>query len=153
MDILSELNRPGFWLYFVYTLLVITAVLHIVYQRRSPQNLMAWLLTLLLLPFIGLLLYITLGSRKFFTKRKKPIIAMQPSFKEPPSTQLGISINNILKANNLPGATKNNSIQTYQTPTTAFNALMQQIASATSSIHLQTYLFELDNTGKTILDA
>ncbi|WP_051145121.1 cardiolipin synthase [Thiomicrorhabdus sp. Kp2] len=153
MEIVNAINQPAFWLYFAYTILVITAVLHILYQRRSPQNLMAWLLTLLLLPFIGLLLYIVLGSRKFFTKRKKPILSIQPSFKEPPQSDLGASINNILVANHLPSSSQNNHIETFENATEAFERFMLTLESTQSSIYLQTYIFELDQTGNAILQA
>ena len=153
MEFIESLNQPAFWLYFVYTILVIMAVLHILYQRRSPQNLMAWLLTLLLLPFVGLLLYVVLGSRKFFTQRKKPIIALHSTSNEAPSNPLGRSINNILLTNHLPGATHNNQVQTCTSATEAFEILMLQIQSATSSIHIQTYILEADRIGNRILDA
>ncbi|MDX1352930.1 MAG: cardiolipin synthase [Thiomicrorhabdus sp.] len=153
MELISDLNQPAFWLYFLYTILVVAAVLHILYQRRSPQNLMAWLLTLLLLPFIGLVLYLILGSRKLFSKRKKPILNMQPISQTSPESELGVQINNILDANGLPTATHSNLIESYQDPISACKALIKEIQSAQYSIHLQTYIFDFDQTGKAIFEA
>jgi len=114
---------------------------------------MAWLLTILLLPVFGLILYAVLGSRKFFSKHKKPIIKLPVIENDTPHGFLGQSINNILNANNLPGASQNNSIQTFITSNAAFDAFMHEIESAKTSIYIQTYIFELDNTGQAIFNA
>ena len=153
MPVVNELDHFSIWLYFLYTLLVITAILQILYQRRSPQNLMAWLLTILLLPVIGLLFYAILGSRKFFTKSKKPIINLHSIAEESPKSELGKSINNILNANGLPSASQNNTIQAFLNPVEAYNSFIYEIENAKTCIHIQTYIFELDNTGQAILNA
>ncbi len=55
-----QIELQQFWVlfYFVYIFLVLSAVVHMLYQRRSPQNLTVWLLTLLLLPYLGVFLYL-----------------------------------------------------------------------------------------------
>lgn len=153
MPIVSELDHFSIWLSSIYTLLVIIAILHILYQRRSPQNLMAWLLTILLLPFIGLLFYAILGSRKIFTKSKKPIINLHSITEESSNSELGKSINNILNANGLPGASQHNSVEAFINPVDAYNAFINEIENAKTAIHIQTYIFELDHTGLAILNA
>jgi len=114
---------------------------------------MAWLLTILLLPVFGLILYAVLGSRKFFSKHKKPIIHLPDIADDSPQSPLGKNINNILSANNLPGASQHNTIEAFTSSNAAFNAFMHEIESAKKSIHIQTYIFELDNTGKAIFNA
>ncbi len=148
-----------FLAYFSYIFLVIAAVLHMLYQRRSPQNLMAWLLALLLLPFIGILLYVLFGSRKFLAKRTIPEIVIEP----PPAihtanphlaiSQLAQALNQILQANQIASTTYDNQSTIYDDATEMFEQLMQQIERAQTSIHLQTYIFQLDHTGLAILNA
>lgn len=151
MDFL--LDYPLFWIYLSYTTLVFTAMLHMLYQRRSPQNLMAWLLTLILLPFIGVFFYILLGSRKFLFKQRKPTIEMQSLSSVKPDKMLATQLDELLRANQIAGATLGNQISLHTDATFAFNLFMQAIESAQSSIHLQTYIFKTDESGLAILDA
>ncbi len=151
MDFL--LDYPLFWIYLSYTTLVIATVLHMLYQRRSPQNLMAWFLTLILLPFIGAFFYILFGSRKFLLKQKKPTIEMQSISTVKPDKTLAIQLDELLRANQIAGATLGNQISLHTDATLTFSLFMQAIESAQSSIHLQTYIFETDVSGLAILDA
>ena len=148
-----SINYPLLWIYLTYTSLVIATILHMLYQRRSPQNLMAWFLTLVLLPFLGVFLYLLLGSRKFLLKRRKPVIQMSPLSSVKPDKTLAIQLDELLRANQISGATLGNQISLYTDATEAFSLFMQAIESAQTSIHLQTYIFQADSTGIEILDA
>lgn len=148
-----SMNYPLFWIYFAYTGLVVAAVLHMLYQRRSPQNLMAWFLTLVLLPFLGVVLYLLFSTRKLFLKRRKPTIQIQSLSKVKPDKVLAIQLDELLRANQVSGATLGNNVRLHTDATQTFDLFMQAIESAHSSIHLQTYIFEADSTGLAILDA
>lgn len=151
---MSELlNQSLFWLYLSYAVLVIAAMLHMLYQHRSPQNLVAWLLTLLLLPYIGILLYMLFGSRKFFRNRTKSAIDLQPE--QPIQTdnpQISQTIQ-LLKANRLFGTSEDNQVEIIKNDTDAYSAFLDAIEHAQHSIYIETYIFELDQTGHAILDA
>jgi len=148
------LNLPLFWLYLIiYSGLVLATVLHMLYQQRSPQNLMAWLLTLLLLPYIGVLLYLVFGSRKFFLKRIKKNIALNSEYSIKPDNLLLHQTDHILKANHLSGTTKDNHIELINNDTELFDAFLIAIENAQQSIYIETYIFELDKTGQRILEA
>ena len=126
------------------------------YQRRSPQNLMAWLLALLLLPFIGVLLYILFGSRKFLAKRRIPEITIKPiptPYPKHSISRLATELNQILQANQIASSTYDNQSTIYEDSIDMFEQLMHQIEHAQTSIHLQTYIFQLDKTGQAILNA
>ena len=76
------------WLYYVYNwlfseflthlgfLLALVLMAGLLRQRRSPSSTIAWLLVILLLPYIGVPLYIMIGGRKM--KRDGPA-ARSPS--------------------------------------------------------------------------
>jgi cardiolipin synthase len=146
------LSEPLFWLYLLNLCLVLATVLHMLYQRRSPQNLMTWLLTLILLPYIGVVLYIIFGSRKFLYKRGKPNIEL-PSSTEITPPHFATEMDNLLRRNHIPGTTQHNTIQLCPSNEEAFNEFMQLIDQAQHCIHLETYIFELDATGEAILQA
>lgn len=147
------LNQPLFWLYFSYISLVIATLLHMLYQQRSPQNLMAWLLTLLLLPYLGVFLYLIFGSRKFFKKRNKNLISMKSVSDFQSTNTLATETNHILSANLIAGTTTDNHIQLFDNNQDAYKAFLSAVESATSSIYIETYILEIDQTGKSILEA
>jgi len=146
------LNQPLFWVYFSYTGLIIATLLHMLYQQRSPQNLMAWLLTLLLLPYLGVILYLLFGSRKFFRKRHKHLISMPATGDVQSSPALATETNRILHANQIAGTTTDNYLQLFYNDQSAFEAFVAAIENASSSIYIETYILELDQTGKAILN-
>jgi len=149
----DSLSQPLFWPYAFYIALVIVTVLHMLYQRRSPQNLMAWLLTLLLLPFIGVLLYIILGSRKFLSQRKRAPITMRAISATLSENELCGQLDRLLQSNHIASTTPDNQITLHEESCDVFEQFMTEINQAKTSIHLQTYIFQLDETGKTILNA
>ncbi len=157
MSVLETLSQPLFWPYFLYITLVLAAVLHMLYQRRTPQNLMAWLLALLLLPFLGVLLYILFGSRKFLAKRNIPEIIIEPTnttnTNHTQNNSLNHQLNQLLQANQIASTTHGNHSSIYTDATNIFNQFMAEIEQAQISIHLQTYIFQLDETGQSILNA
>ena len=147
-------NQPLFWLYLtLYSGLVMATLLHMLYQQRSPQNLMAWLLTLLLLPYIGVILYLVFGTRKFFIKHTKNPIALQPESALIDDNSLAQKSDRILKANGLSGTSEHNHIEILHNDNEIFNTFLNAIENAVFSIRIETYIFELDPTGQRILEA
>ncbi|WP_319381808.1 cardiolipin synthase [Thiomicrorhabdus sp.] len=154
------LNQLLVVFYLLYVFLVLSAVVHMLYQRRSPQNLMAWLLTLLLLPYLGVFLYLIFGSRKFLYKRNKPKITLPTKEGGASSAsaangknRLAQQIDRLLVADRIASTTNHNRIELLGDSCAAFDAFMQALQEARASIHIETYIFELDKTGKRILQA
>ncbi|MCA9256484.1 MAG: PLDc N-terminal domain-containing protein, partial [Phycisphaerales bacterium] len=50
---------------------VILTIVHILRVRRDPRGMMAWILTLILLPFIGLVLFLVVGRLPIERKIRK----------------------------------------------------------------------------------
>lgn len=143
--------------YGINLLFVVSILFFMLYQRRSPQSLTNWGLTLFLLPFLGVLLYLILGTRKLLYKKNKPNILLRPiepsTAKEPIDSPLASAITRLLYANQIDSATYNNAIDFIADPTEAFQQLLNAIQSAETTIYIETYVFELDQTGQALLDA
>ena len=73
MSFMLSIEDSPLWLLIVDITLVTATLLHMLYQRRSPQSLSTWLLTIILLPYIGVLLYLFFGLRKSHSKRYKDL--------------------------------------------------------------------------------
>lgn len=147
-------NLPLFWLYLtLYSSLVLATVLHMLYRQRSPQSLMAWLLTLLLLPYVGVILYLIFGTRKFFAKRTKGRIELNAEHALTSGHWLTQQTDHILRANNLSGTSEHNQIEVLHDDTKMYDAFLKAIDEAKQSIYIETYIFEIDRTGQILLQA
>ncbi len=145
--------EPIFWLFTLNVILVLIALFHMLYQRRSPQSLISWMLTIILLPYLGVLIYFIFGLNKSLSNCKKPKIEMLDISIDKPRSQIAMQINSILYANNIAGMTDYNKMDILDKGTTAYNHFMQAIQNAKTHIHIETYILELDITGQHILDA
>ena len=121
---------------------------HVINQRKAPSSTLAWLFIVVLQPYIGLPLYLLLGSRKIhLTKRKLSI---------PHSVNL-IDIQDpmqvVARASGAPDACENASLKFLTDGKIAFNEMLSMINHATKSIFLEIYIFRDDEVGKEILDA
>jgi cardiolipin synthase len=153
-----SLDHSFIWVQ-LYLLLVSAALLHMLYQRRSPQNIMAWLMALLLLPGLGLLLYAVLGSRKIFYRQPSVLPkfkSAQPFYNQtsqPLPVPLCLQLDILLTTNQLTPASSNNQLTLCPNAQSAFEQFMLALTQAQSHIDVQTYILELDATGQAILDA
>lgn len=154
-----QIELQQFWVlfYFVYIFLVLSAVVHMLYQRRSPQNLTVWLLTLLLLPYLGVFLYLIFGSRKVLYKRNKPNIIIPANTDNdtilPGDNRLARQIDRLLIADQIASTTRHNRVEFFDDSCRTFERFMLALQNAQQCIHIETYILELDATGQRILDA
>lgn len=139
-------------LYLLNIVLVLIAMFHMLYQRRSPQNLMAWILALILLPFIGIFFYVIFGSRKLLYKKNKPNISLETLISSRPKKGLAKLNDSLLCANQINSTTIGNKVTFHQSAVETYQQFMQALESAQSQICLETYSFELDSTGREILE-
>jgi len=139
-------------LYLLNIVLVLMTIFHMLYQRRSPQNLVAWILALILLPFIGIFLYVIFGSRKLLYKKNKPNISLETLITSRPKKGLAKLNDTLLCANQINSTTLGNKVTFHQSAVETYQQFMQALESAESQIFLETYSFELDKTGQEILE-
>ncbi len=135
-------------LIFSHTFLVVDAVLffsallHMVYQRRTPTSMISWLLAIILLPHLAVPLYFVLGSRKHISSKTKSMFSLRSVTDLP--LEKANPIDGVLRANGIPGGTQGNRFVLYTDGTAAFSALMHEIDNAQESIFISTYVFNND---------
>ncbi len=142
---------------FSYTFIVVgevlflSALLHMVYQRRSPTSMIAWLLAIMLLPHLAVPLYFLLGSRKRTSSRAKSMFNLRSVTDLP--LEKASHIDGVLRANGIPGGTQGNRFALYTDGTKAYVALLHEIEKAQESIFISTYVFHNDAVTARILKA
>lgn len=134
----------------VIDILVLSALGHMAYQRREPTSMIAWLLAIFLLPYVAVPLYFIFRSRKL--KRKGKSQFMLACRGEIPSDKAS-SIDLILRANGIAGATLGNTFDFYPDGIKAYGVLMNHIRCAKKQILISTYVFSSDEVARSIISA
>ena len=149
---------------------ILFALTVIFLERKKPSSTWAWLLVLFFLPFVGFFLYLLLGRqlrRKHLFRwdgRKdigiEQLISYQIEAIENNELELRAehikSYNHLiymnLKTNNAV-LTQDNDVKIFDDGSDKFEALINDIQHAKNHIHIQYYIFKLDNLGQRIVNA
>jgi cardiolipin synthase len=131
-------------------MLVLGSLGHMVYQRREPPSMIAWLLAIILLPYLAVPLYFIFRSRKL-KRREKTALKLAKKGEIPDSK--ATHIDKVLRNNGIAGATFGNRFFFYTDGVQAYNMIMDQIASARHTILISTYVLSPDPVGKNVLSA
>ncbi len=152
-------------LYIIYIVLAIYASALIIYRKLDPVKSLSWIIVILLLPYIGLILYLFLGQN--FRKKK---IYDRKGAREERVKRIAAN-NQISELKNNPNLLTNdlkkyeklimlnlkssksllaydNSIDVYFSGREALDSMYEDISRAKQHIHLQSYIIEEDIIGK-----
>jgi cardiolipin synthase A/B len=141
----SELfTRIGF-------LLALVLMAGLLRQRRSPSSTIAWLLAILLLPNVGVPLYIIFGGRKVrrMARLKEPIYQAggAPAGGEPDG-----AVERLLASYGVPPPSTENCLELVPSGTDAYQRIVGLIESARSSIHIATYILGNDQGSRALVE-
>lgn len=138
-------------LLIVVGLAIYAAASHSLHQRRHPAAAIAWVLGIVLLPYVALPLYLAFGSRKIVAKRAargvRRVAAVAPT---PPATaaraqQLGMAMG-------LPDPVAYEGLSIHEDGTQALNALRCMIDGAKRTLEISTFVFGRDVLGDEIAE-
>lgn len=134
---------------FVLAILLVGKLMR---EQRPPGSTMAWLLAILLIPYIGVPLYLLIGGRKIrrLAHNKHPLYPDTRSFRgrEPLN-----DVEKILTACGAPSATTGNRLELLPDGESAYREIMRLIASARETIHVTTFILGRDPVGRAIVEA
>ena len=120
------------------------------YQRRTPTSMISWLLFMIVLPYISVILYFLIGTRKQPTKNNKSPLTLQSCGERVDEAN---NIDGILRANGIAGVSRHNSFELITDNVKAYETLISEINAAQKSISISTYVFSHDSVTKKILQA
>ncbi|MCJ0764357.1 phospholipase D-like domain-containing protein [Variovorax terrae] len=127
------------------SLLVYAVSTHTSGQRRHPSAALAWVLTITLLPYVGLPLYLVLGTRKFVRPARRPV----PPSNAPQDSPRGCSIAT-LEGMGLAPPTANQRICFHDDGPAAWDELASLIGSAQTQLDICTYVLGHDALGRRV---
>ena len=149
-------------------ILCLAFILHMIFvSKKKPARVIAWIVALII-PFLGVAIYILIGAGlSGFTKRmikkyelsskqyesniKKQINVLQNNdeLKSYPAEYRDIVLLNLNNSNSI--YSRNNNLKYFLNGKSVFNSLVEDIENATSTIHLEFYIFANDKTGKKLI--
>lgn len=152
-----------------YILLVIVVCGRVIYDTQSTTKTLAYLLAVIFLPFIGIIIYFSLGinyrKRKIYTKRifndleRKREIQKQILVDSDVIFSTGVeSLKNYRKLallilnQSLSPITSNNEVSLLQNGENKFPKVFEALKNAKNHIHVEYYIFNADSIGCKIID-
>ncbi len=156
-------------LYAVYIILAIYASGIIIYQKSDPVKSLSWIIVILLLPYIGLAVYLLFGQnfrkRKLFSRKGVRDERVKRITANTQLKQIKSDINflpshlhkfsNLIKLNLKSSRSMigvNTSVELFYTGKEALDDMYNTISNAKQHIHLQSYIIDNDNTGNRFKD-
>jgi cardiolipin synthase len=157
MEHLSAIVITAFGVY------MLTMGMFLISENRRPQSTLAWLLVFYLAPGLGLLIYILFGrDRKAFIKRRRllmqdletrsrpllePLLSRQDAEigrlegESPVHRKLMV----LVRRNSRSALTTGNRVEIQQDAAVFYPSLMEDMAAAKHSIHLQYFIWRADD--------
>lgn len=132
-------------------LLAVLLLSRILRERRPPASTLAWLLAIVLVPYVGVPLYFLIGGRKHarMAARKDRLYPVQAQLNEPALN----SIERILLAGGAPRTSTGDHIELCSTGEETFERILDLFARAHTSIDVSTFILGGDATGLAVLSA
>ena len=150
-------------------LLDILLILEMIFlSKRKPERIIAWSVVMLILPFIGTLIYLLIGaglntfsrskmkkfeiSSKFYDENIKKQIKTLKKNKDDiyPEEYKDLILLNLNNADSI--YSTNNKVECFLDGKGIFESLKNDIENAKNNIHLEYYIFANDNTGKELIN-
>ena len=120
-------------------------------QRRHPSAAIAWVVSLALMPYLALPLYVLFGSRKVTrdaSARSRPALR----FNATPSSALAPRFQHLAAAMGLPHAVSYQQLAVHHDGQEALDALRSVMQSARSTLDICTFILGRDTLGREIID-
>lgn len=132
-------------------ILGIALVVHVLLQRQTPPVTIAWLLAIVLLPYVGVPLYLLLGGRKVRrTRARKEQIDLRRI--DLPRLDGTGPVRDLLQAYGLPSPCTGNQMDLLESGQNAYDRLIELIDEAQTCINVAMYIFGTDEVAKEIRD-
>jgi cardiolipin synthase len=129
-----------------------TLALEVVHERRPPATTLAWVALLVLLPVLGLLLYLLFAARKVPRTAPRPCAPDLPEATCLPAA-LAPALERMLRRFGVPPATLGNALHFTLSPEVARSDLLAVIDSAERELWVLVYAFFDDASGREVMTA
>ena len=148
MELFWQIVYYGFTALYVYiALVVLTAILM---ENRNPVKTLGWIMIMILLPIVGIILYVFLGQdlrrKKIINNKLRfPHVNISTRYCDDPE-HFG-KVASLLTETAGARLSDNNKVDVFTTGVDAFKSLYTDIEQAKEHIHVEFYIIENDKLG------
>jgi len=144
----------------LYVITVLTLVVVVLSENRNPVKSMAWVLVLVLLPVVGLIVYLIFGrslkGMRLISRSDLRELHHLNHFQDHPDKKCDLSddsrqLISLVDKLTAPHLFFNNGVEVFTTGRDKFESLKRDIEAATSYIHVQYFIIENDLTGSELI--
>lgn len=129
--------------------MAIVLIADVLRSRRPAGSAMAWMLAIVLAPYLGVPLYLALGGRKMLRAAQKK----QPLYIAPePGATARSDIERMLINVGAPPGRDGNDIRLLETGEAAFQALLEIIDGAQATLDVSTLILAGDEVGQVVIE-
>ncbi len=134
-------------------LLVLFALARVTSQRRQPGNTLAWLLVIVLLPYVGVPLFLLFGGQKIrrLIARKRRIRLPVPRDAQASEATRNDPVAQSVRTSGSGDPVAGNTVRLLPNGELTFAELERRILEARHTIHIATYILGRDQVGKRIV--
>lgn len=134
-------------------LLALFLIARLMSQKKAPANTFAWLLVIILIPYLGVPLFLLFGGRKLqrLAKLKSQLLPVFPGAIKQPSVHANEPVAHTVTSAGAPSPVAGNELHLLKTGENEFLALEHEIKSAKHTIHMMTFILNRDETGRRIV--
>lgn len=147
MDITNIVLYHG--LVILGEVLIVSVFVHMIYKKRTPASIIAWLLFMILVPYVAVFLYLIFGFRKRENRYKKDFLELQKPILDSKEKN---PIHSILKNYGISDTSKNEYFEIFTDSIRAYEKFIECIKDSKKSIYISTYIFEYDEVTKEIIE-
>jgi cardiolipin synthase len=132
-------------------LMALVLLAHLLKSKRSTSSTIAWVLSIILVPYVGVPLYLMFGGRKMRRMAgQKEQVYHNP--RRRPEETTGHPAERILQSFGLPPSQPGNEVSPVTSGEDAYTLLLELIDGAERTIHITTYILGRDPVGQAIVD-
>ena len=144
-----ELIKPDL-LYVVTAFFIFVTTLHLLTQRKKPTSTISWVAVIIIIPYLGILLYMIFHGRKIrrVSKSIKDIKIQNNHFS---NTQPNSVVESQIVKNSQVYASNCNRFYLFEDGVKSYHKLIDMLENAQKSIYISTYIFGDDKVTKEIL--
>ncbi|MDE6282459.1 MAG: cardiolipin synthase [Muribaculaceae bacterium] len=154
------------WLWWTVTVAYVAIILGVIAivisENRNPVKSLAWITVLMVLPAVGLILYIFFGrniqNKRIISRRNRRKLRKLEERAGLPASKVKrspLSVRHIKLAESLQGSPyyEGNSVELYRDGQAKFDALLRDIRNARHYINIEYYIISDDHIGRQVADA
>lgn len=163
-SLVEYINTTWLWwtVTIAYALIVLGVIAIVVSENRNPVKSLAWVTVLLVVPAVGLLLYMFFGrniqNKRIISRRNRRKLKKLENIRKPdsPRSRRSPAVEQAIRlASSLQSSPfyEGNAVELFNNGAEKFDSLLADISRAREFINLEYYIIADDNIGRRIADA